>query len=71
MLSFSMVAVVVVDSDSRFIGAFEVMCNFLQITLLYLACINHKVNNVEVYHRFLKKHKLLQDNIIVVMVYLS
>ena len=29
------------------------MCNVLQMTLYPLACVNHKVNSVKKYHRFL------------------
>ena len=70
VLSFGIIAVVVVHTDSRFTGAFESICKFLQIKFWPLARGNHKVNSVENYHQFLKKHKILQDKIVVVMIYL-
>ena len=50
-----MVEVVVVHSDSRLIGSFEAMFNFLQINFCPLARVNHKVNSVEKYHWVLNK----------------
>ena len=55
VLSFGMVAVVVVDSDSRLRSAFEEMCKCLKIKFWPLARGNHKGNSVEKYHRFLNK----------------
>ena len=55
VLSFGMVAVIVVDADSKFRGIFEVMCNKLKIIFWLLARGNHKGNSVERYHRFLNK----------------
>ena len=52
-----MLAVVLVDVDRIFRGAFEEIFNCLQIKLWPLARGNHKVNSVESYHRFLKKTK--------------
>ena len=47
MLSFYMVAVVLVDSDSWFRSTLEKIYKFLQITFLPLAYDNHKVNSIE------------------------
>ena len=55
VLSFVMVAVVVVYTDRWLRGAFEAMCKCLQIIFLTLACGNHKVNSVEIYHWLLNK----------------
>jgi hypothetical protein len=55
ILSFGMVAVVVVDADSRFRGVFEEVCTILKITMWPLARGNHKGLSVERYHRFLNK----------------
>ena len=44
ILTFGMVAVVVVDADSRFRSTFEAMCELLKLTF-----------SVERYHRFLNK----------------
>ena len=52
VLSFRMVDVVVLDTDSRFRGEFEEICKCHQITFWRLARGNHKVNSVEKYHRF-------------------
>ena len=59
VLSFTMVSVLVVDTGSRFRGAFEGMCKCLQIIFCNLAHVNHKGNSVEKYHRILNK---TQDN---------
>ena len=50
-----MIAVLVLDTESRFRGALEEMCKCLQITFWPLARGNHKGNSVEKYHRFLNK----------------
>ena len=50
-----MVGVVVVDAGSQFRGAFEEMCECLQITFWSLSCGNRKGNSIEKYHRFLNK----------------
>ena len=71
VLSFGMVALVLVDADRRFRGAFEEMFKCLQITFWNLARGNHRINSVEKYHRFFKKHNLSQDKIVGAMVYLS
>ena len=55
VLSFGMVAILVVDADSRFLGAFEAMCKILRITFWPLARGNHKGLGVEKFHRFLNK----------------
>ena len=55
VLSFGMVAVIVVDADSKFLGTFQMMCNALDIKLWPLARGNHKGLLVEKYHRFLNK----------------
>ena len=46
VLSFGMVEVVSVDADSRFRGAFEAMCGFLQMIFWTLLRGNHKLNSV-------------------------
>ena len=61
ILTFGMVAVVVVDTDSRFRSTFEAMCKLLKLTFWPLSRGNHKGNSVERYHRFLTKLKLLVD----------
>ena len=71
VLSFGMVVVVVVDKYSRFIGAFEAMFKCLQIILWYLARGNHKVNIIEKITSSQRKYKLLQENIVLAMMYLS
>ena len=55
VLSFGMVAVVVVDADSKFLHLFQEMCSKLDFLLWPLARGNHKGNSVEKYHRFLNK----------------
>ena len=50
-----MIAVLVVDTESRFRGALEEMCKCLQIKFWTLARGNNKVNSVEKYQRFLNK----------------
>ena len=55
VLSFGMVAIVVVDADSRFRSTFEAMCTMLKLTFWPLARGNHKGNSVERYHGFLNK----------------
>jgi len=55
VLTFGMVAVVVVDADSKFLHVFEEMCTELKIMLWPLARGNHKGNSVEKYHCFLDK----------------
>ena len=57
VLSFGMVAVavVVVDTYSRFRVTFEAMCKFFQITSWHLSRGNHKGNIIKKYHRFLNK----------------
>ena len=59
LLSFDMVAVVVVDSDIRVRGAFEKMCKFLKITLWPLSHGNNKGNSVENHHQLLKKKQAI------------
>ena len=55
VLSFGMVAVVVVDADSKFLHFFKDMCKQLNIKLWPLSRGNHKGMSVERYHRFLNK----------------
>ena len=55
VLTFGMVAIVVVDADSRFGGTFGAICKILKLTLWLLSRRNHKGNSVEHYHRFLNK----------------
>ena len=55
VLSFVMVSVIVLYSDSRFQGVFEAICKFLLITLWPLARGKHKGNSVEKHHQFLNK----------------
>ena len=55
ILTFGIVAVVVVDADSKFLGVFKTMCSILKIKFWPLARGNHKGNSVERYHRFLNK----------------
>ena len=55
MSSFGLVAVVVLDADSRFRGAFEAMCKFLKITFWHILSGNHEVDSFKKYHRFLDK----------------
>jgi len=54
VLSFGMVSVVVVDTDSKFLNLFQDMCQQLDF-FWSLAQGNHKGNSVEKYHRFLNK----------------
>ena len=51
-LYFGMVAVTVVDADSKFLGGFIAMCNALDIRFWPLSRGNHKGLGVEKYHRF-------------------
>ena len=55
VLSFGMVAVVVVDADSKFLHFFKDMCKRLNINVWPLSRGNHKGRSVERYHRFLNK----------------
>ena len=55
VLSFEMVDVVVVDSDSRFRGEFQEICKTIQITFWPLSCGKHKVNSAKTDHRFLNE----------------
>ena len=55
VFSFGMVAVVVVDADSKFLSVFKDMCEKLDFIFWPLARGNHKGNSVEKYHRFLNK----------------
>ena len=57
VLSFGMVAVVVVDADGKFLSLFEKMCSALGFIFWPLARGNHKGNSVEKYHRFLNNPK--------------
>ena len=53
--TFGLVAVVVVDTDSKFRSVFEEMCRSLKLTFWSLARGNHKGLSVEKYHWFLNK----------------
>ena len=55
VLSFGMVAVVVVDADGKFLSLFENMCLALGFIFWPLVRDNHKGNSVGKYHRFLNK----------------
>ena len=55
ILSFSMVMITVVDSDSWFKRILKYMCADLGIIYWTLARANHKGKSVEKYHHFLKK----------------
>ena len=55
VLSFGMVTVVVVDTDSKFLYFFKDMCKRLDISVCPLSRGNHKGMSVERYHRFLNK----------------
>ena len=55
VFSFGMVAVIVVNADSKFLGLFTEMCNTLGLKLWALSRSNHKGLSVERYHRFLNK----------------
>ena len=55
VFSFGMVAVVVVDADTKFLHLFEDMCTALNITFRPLSRGNHKGLSIERYHQFLNK----------------
>ena len=55
MLSFGMLAVVVLDAESLLQGIFEAMCDLLQIILWNIVHGNHKDNSVTKYHQLLNK----------------
>ena len=59
VLSFGMVAVVVVDADSKFLHSFKEMCKRLNINLWPLSRGNHKGMSVERYHGFLNKTQII------------
>ena len=58
VLNFGIVAIVVVDADSRFLSKFVAMYKILKLTFWPLSCGNHKGNLVEHYHHFLNKDRL-------------
>ena len=62
VLTFGMVAVVVVDADSKFLGEFEEMCKALKMIFWPLARGNHKGMGVERYHRFINKTQTIVGN---------
>ena len=62
VLSFGMVAVIVVDADSKFQGIFESLCDTLKLVFWPLARGNHKALSVERYHRFLNKTQTICGN---------
>ena len=55
VLTCGMVALVVVDADSRFQSTFEVICKLLKRISWPLSRGNQKGNSIERYHRFLNK----------------
>ena len=55
VLSFGMVAVIVVDADSKFLHLFKEMCLLLGFIFWPLARGNHKGSSVEKNHRFINK----------------
>ena len=55
VLSFGMLAVVVVDVDRIFLHICQNMCAALAIKLWPLSRSNHKGLRIEIYHRFLNK----------------
>ena len=55
VLTFGIVVVVVVDTDSKLLGTFKAVCSTLKINFWPLARGNHKDNSVKQYHRFLNK----------------
>ena len=61
VLTFGMVAVVVVDADSKFKHKFEEILSALRIKLWALVQGNHKVLSVERYHRLLNKTQTTSD----------
>ena len=63
ILTFGMVAVVVVDTDSRFRSTFEAMCKLLKLIFWPLSRGNHKGNSVERYHRFLNKTQTISGQV--------
>lgn len=56
-----MVAVLVVDTNSKFKGVFADMCNIPKMTL-WPAQGNHKGNSTERYHRYLSKIQTIAGN---------
>ena len=62
IMTFGMVAVLVVDADSKFLKDFEIMCQILRIHLWPLSRGNHKGNSVERFHRFLNKTQTIRGN---------
>ena len=55
VLSFEIVAVIVMDASSKFSNIFEAMCEILKVYFWPLSRGNHKGNSVEQYHEFLNK----------------
>ena len=55
VLNFGMVAVVVVDADSRSRRTFKALSKILKLTFWSLVRGNHRGNSVERYHWFLNK----------------
>ena len=50
VLTYWMVAILVIDVDSCFRGTFETMCKLLKLTFWPLSRGNHKGKSVEHYH---------------------
>ena len=59
ILTFGMVAVVVVDANSLFRSTFEAICKLLKLTLWPLSRKKHRGNSIERYHRFLNKKQTI------------
>ena len=59
VLTFGMVAVIDVDTDSKFLKEFEQMCIALKMCFWPLACGNHKAMWVERYYHFLNKTQMI------------
>ena len=55
VFTFGIVAVVVVNADSKFLHLFEEICKAIGFKFWPLSRSNHKGNSVEKYHRFLNK----------------
>ena len=62
IFTFGMVAIIVVDTDSKFKKEFQLMCDILKITFWSIAKGNHKSLSVERYHRFLNKTQTIRNN---------
>ena len=54
-LSFGIVVVIVIDTDSEFLSVFKDVCTILKIHFWLLARDNRKGDIIERYHQFLNK----------------